>query len=983
MTFFSYIVLSILKNTLSTDDENYTKLNHIKNPTEYDKLFFSIEKAYPKFINRKIGKHRYEGLIKFQIVLTKAEKDELEKTLYKNQLEFSEYETYESILNRVIRFCNGTLRDKLAASTKDECYKIWFENKFKNFKLDNYHSKSETVDQISIQGEFALAFIITNDFKGLRLLTNVNPKEILKNNGITVIPSDINSKLENGFFPNSVQLDNEINVEKYNFNGSEINIQSLPIDIYIFLQKISNSLYVQTIIPYPNTETYILVKNEVKILNQFKKISSDKNIPIDEITLENTKDIFGETYCLFFSKNVSHPDYKIDKKNYLEIDKNIYKIQKIGGFRPNGTVNVYLDIALPQFKITISDFDQNKLKIGYLRKDLDNKEDKKNPFGHSIDNYIVTIFIKDPDFHINTSINIQVNFIYDGVEVESFDFLIESSKMKPIDTENDFVKLDKWAQESNPAEPYYNVLSFKGIDPVKINNYRHIISPQTDLRAYTDYFVHLLSGAFYKNNKNYIEKSKLKEIYLYAIRFLNTRKGIDLIDGNFSFNNLLKYFIDLGFLQRRIIDSKECYLLIPPTFTKIEKSFTPGGSQIYLLTGLYNSKFTFLLKKIATDKKVMISYRKPKINIEQLPETFLLPDLMLIDFNFPFDEFKKECDENGLNFRVENEINFANTLLNFSASINDFETRFKNSSEEITNDVSFNNLEHSLKPSNENFPRLRVLETKKIYQPSTYFLETEKNIYYKYNQIFSSKWLNLFVKNKRKEPIIIFRKKRSEGNNFIYNPNIYLYKYDQFPSFVTKPLSLLNIGIPSEKKIFIYDSRFNKKSKEFVFNTFLEYDISDDIERRKKLAEILTGSNEIEKNDQIINSTYNDYSKIKITLFTSISFDFKTTNKFILIKNEDKIISFITLGNYHKPQTIYLSTEIRNSENFINIDIDNQSYKMVRILPTEDINSLITAVIQNNTEKIKTYNIIQSINKISPIQISNYTNEEILIIDNY
>lgn len=246
MTFFSYIILSILRKTINTDNEDYNRLQRLQNPPKYDELFESIEKNYSKFINRKIGKLRYEGLIKFQIVLTKSENVELEKILYKNQFEFSEYESYESILNRVIKYCDGKLREKLQRSVDDECYKIWFENKFKNFKLDYYKSNDPSNDTISIEGKFVLAFIETNEFKGLQLLTNVNPKEILTNGGITIFPSEINSKLENGYFPNSVQLENEklVELKEYNFIGTEINIKTLPVKDVIILQKITNHLYI-------------------------------------------------------------------------------------------------------------------------------------------------------------------------------------------------------------------------------------------------------------------------------------------------------------------------------------------------------------------------------------------------------------------------------------------------------------------------------------------------------------------------------------------------------------------------------------------------------------------------------------------------------------------------------------------------------------------------------------------------------------------
>jgi hypothetical protein len=985
LTFFSYIIISILRNTLKNDNVNYTKLKNLKNPTRYDELFDSIEKNYPKFINRKIGKLRYEGLIKFQLVLTKNENIELEKILYKNQLEFSEYESFETILNRVIRYCDGKLREKLQLSTIDECYKIWFENKFKNFKLKNYVAKI-TDEPLLIKGEFALAFVTNREFSGLQLFTNVNPKEVLTNNKITIFPCETNSKLENGFFQAPVELE-KVELKKYEFDTHEINIKSLPINDIVFFHKITNHLYFQTINPYPNTETYILVKNENNLLNKFKNWAKDK-IEYNEIPIDNSKDYFGKTHILFITNNISEPFDKVGKNDYFKLDTKFNKIQKIGGLKPKGTINTYLEIALPQFKINIPEFVENRLKIIYLRKDKNNIEYTAF-FGHIINSKIVTIFLKDPDTQFDT-INIQINFNYDSDEIGSFDFLIESSKMNPINSEIDFVKLDKWGQETD-SEPFYNILSFKGTKAIDNNNNRQKITTEDDLRNNSDYLIHLLSAVFYKNsNKNYIEKHQLKEIYLQTLLFLNSQDGISLIDTNYSFNNLLKYLVDLGFIQRKIItttlNTKECYVLVHPTFTKIEKSFTDGGNQIYLITGLYNRKFTFLVKKVAEENNVEIKFRKIKTNQEKekLPETFLLPDLMLIDHNFPFDKFESECSKNGLDFIKEEQINIANSLLNFSASVSDFQAKFKYSSDKIENDDTLYDLEKELKStSEENFPRIRVLDTRQVYKAPTYFVEMQKNVFYKYNQTFSSKWLNLYIKNIRKDPVIIYRKKKSDKTNFTYFAEIYLYKYDQFPTLFTKSLTLLNIGLPTEKKIFVCNSKFNKQSKEFPFNVFLEYNISSDIDRRKKIAKIITGSDSIEENEQIIDSVHNDYDKIKMELFTIKTIGFNQINKFILIKKDGLIISLITLGNYYKPQSVYISSEIIQSPQKTEIKIEGQSCSISKINPSEDINSIISSIIKNDTEKINRYQTILDKTKIVTFQINDYTIEDILIISNY
>jgi hypothetical protein len=225
-------------------------------------------------------------------------------------------------------------------------------------------------------------------------------------------------------------LENEesINLNEYKFeftsNETKIKIKSLSLQDIILLQKINSNLYIQTEHPYPNTETFILVKNDTKALNHFKKLCDKNNINTNEIPFNNTIDIFGKNHLLYISNNVTEPFYKIDKKSFFEISKNNDLIKKIGGYKPKGTVNTYLDVALPQFKLNISSFEESLLKISYLRKDLNNIEDK-TCFGDSFDYETITIFIKDLDFQFD-SINIQINFEYNNTEIGSFDFLIES-----------------------------------------------------------------------------------------------------------------------------------------------------------------------------------------------------------------------------------------------------------------------------------------------------------------------------------------------------------------------------------------------------------------------------------------------------------------------------------------------------------------------------------------------------------------------------
>lgn len=610
LSYFSFLIISILKHILLEDRKEYLGLNKIgNNPSGYDDLFFDIQFNHSSFIARKIGKHRYEGLIKFQVVLNRNENTELDKILFDNNLQFSDVESYESILNRVIRYSNGSLRKKLEQSVSDECYKIWFENKIKKFDIDKYCQVNKIKKKSSIEGEFALAFILNNEFKGLTLLTNVNPDINITNGDISISNTQINSRLENGFFLNTVSLNSKVDIKSYCYEDKEnnVSIKSFKLDDVILLQEIKSGLSVQTIYPYPKTLTYAFVKNEINIVGKFKNWCESKEIVINDIDTGISNELIGKSHLLFSSEDFHIPYCKIDKSNYFKVDDNLIQVKKFGGFKPIGTLNTYLDVALPQFKLSNTSFNKSDFSLEFLRKDLSGKKDKDN-FGYVIKNNVITVFIKDPECNFE-SILVEINFIYDKNLIGSFNFGIEASKMKKLNEEKDYVKLNKWGVETTDR-PYYNIRNLVDARKVELNNAKFEMNLDFDNLEHSNYLINLLSAAFYKTNLNYIDKQKLKEIYKSAFSFLNSIEGVNIAENEYSFYNLLKNLTELGFLQKTILEtnqsSKEIYLAIPPTFSRIEKSFSSGGSQVYILSGLYSRSFVHLLKSFTDEIKIKI-----------------------------------------------------------------------------------------------------------------------------------------------------------------------------------------------------------------------------------------------------------------------------------------------------------------------------------------------------------------------------------------
>ncbi|MBU3661313.1 MAG: hypothetical protein FGM14_15700 [Flavobacteriales bacterium] len=990
LSYLSFLIISILKHTLTEERKSELKLDTIgNNPNGYNELFHDIHKQFPSFIARRIGKLAYEGLIRFQVVLNKREHQELEEILYSKNLQFSEDENYESILNRVIRYSSGSLRKKMESSISDECYKIWFENKFKSFDIEKYCFTNKIEKKSVLEGEFVLALILNADYKGLKLLTNVNPEESISNDFMTIRSSEINSRLENGFFLDTVNLYSKVEIKEYSFEDSNSNasIKSQKLNDVIILQQIKVGVYVQTINPYPNELTYTMVKKDSRIIEKFKVWCENKKIEIKTIDESISSEIIGNSFLIFESKNFHIPFYKIDNTNYIKIDNNTLQVKKIGGYRPIGTLNTYFDVALPQFKLTtINNFDASKLKVEFIRRDAGIKD--RGTFSYNLFRNIINIFIEDSDLNFET-IFIEVNIKYKENIIGSFNFGIEASKMKKLDDEKDFVKYNRWGVKAAEDESFYNTKTLSITDKIELNRNTHKLEGLTeDCRKYSDYFINILNAAFSKSKKNYQDKLMIKQIYESSLDYLNSHHENKIIKNDYTFFNLLKNLVDLGYLQKTIVDTganiKEVFLAIPPTFSRIEKSFTPGGGQIFILTGLYSRTFIHTLKTYTESKAIKVKYRKFKDEDNRFADNFLLPDLIFIDHNFPLDEFQDYCKKLDLYFETESIHNVPNSLLNFVGSISDFEDTFLKLSEL---DIAGNNTERSreyeksLEPAKEEeFPRLRILRSDKSYYQKSKYIEFKANEFLKVRNDQISDWLDIYIKFKRKEPFIIYEKIRSEGN-FSYKPNIFIYKYIKLPSIFSKALTLMNIGIPSEHKLFIVNSKMNKRSRSFACNDFYKYNISDSIEKRKHISQVLTGSLEIEGNIQIIDSISSDNVKMKMEIFQSKSSNLNES--FILIKNLEVTLAFIKLGNYSKPKSFFLNKNYFNlnySGKCSQITINNHIITMVLIdNQYMDANKIISCIIRENIDEI---NFLTSNNTIN-INLDDYSKENIKIINNY
>lgn len=997
LSYFNFIILSILKKGVSSDSKFHQQLFALQNPTGYDLLFEKISKIKTQFINRRIGKLIYDGLIKFQVVLNKREDDDLEKILFTNQFEFSDDETYETIINQsqIIERTQGSLRKKLIDSQTDECYKIWFESKLKKFKLNEYSNINNDI-KINQKGFFVLAFDTSQDNMGLHLLTNVRVDKIINNEIFKIEPNNNDIKLNNDFYPQSIYVkgSGKIEIKEYSLKQENLTIESIEIKDIVFLQKCSG-LLVQTENLQGHLLTYVLVKNNEKIKTAFEEWCSVNDFQINKIEISYTENYFSESYQLYTSENINKPYYTL-KKEYYKF--NYDYIQKNGGFKLNELNNTYLDVAPPFFKININDFKVENLAITITN----NKKEKiDNILKYKIQDNIISIKIND-EYIIEDRLTINIEFNYKSKKdfSKNFDFILTPSKIWGLQKE-ELYKYNSWGRDiKENTGALFNGLTIEGFEKIELNHRKIDIASKLFDQHYTngEFFINLCSAEFYKEYKNgkIVDFSKLKKIYDLTLEFQNQNKTI--LHNAYSFSNLINNFLDLGYLQQKTITEngllKQIYQPLPPTFIKLENSIS-NLSQCYLVTGLRTKKYTYFLKKICEENNVKIKFRSIDRNSLSYAEYSLLPDLIFVDYNFPFEKFKEICELHNIfekksdSIFIEDKFHLGNTILNFIESISNFEKFFlkKDNGEELD---PINNLDvNLLLPSREKvFPRLRTQKFDEIYIKNKSFIELKENIFLekdKNNEIFPLPWLNLHINYKLKNPLLIFQKKKENADNYIYYPYVYLYKYLKLPMIVRKALTIFNNGIAQEKKLFIKNSPFKGNSIQYPYNSFFRYNISSDDQRRNRLSEILTGAG-IENNSQVLNTVVRDGNK-KMDLLTlnrsntsdNSSLFFHQYKEIITIKEGNEIIALLVLKN-SKIINCFGSIKENKTTKYLKIQFDESIIRMQELIVPTNVNILISNILDDKMNELD----IKLLSKVENIIINSqvYSSEKITIINN-
>jgi hypothetical protein len=950
LIYFNYIIFYITVFVSDQESSFYNHLNTVINKylqgtirvsslKGLDSLFeqlenWSFQNKLGVFRARRIGALAYKGLLNYQVVLKPEEYHEFEKILYTYGVYINENTIYPELVNKLLPFTNNIkLRHKLIEGIKKTVYAEWFLNRALQFDHDDF-SKTELGESIKIERKALLAFNINSEYK-LELLTDALLNKNDETTGFQIESSGINSY---GFYEAPLITKKEIKFEEqiYTTKNNTLTLKNVPIRGVNFFQKNGND-YIQRLVPDANYECIVVVdKNESRWLNWS---NNDKNI--DDCKLINTEilnSIFGDSFIFYHAKNIKKPYYKNSEDIYTTSSHNEeLRIKKLGGLRVNNNNNLYLDVALPYFKVESLDseefglIDVTPLRNGIKDKGISVTRDKQNETFY--------LYINGETIIEESSLVI-VKF-HKGRYEKSFDFSIAGSNLEN-NLEKKFFKYDTWGDYNTDCKTFFQGTKIIGKERVQLNTNKHSLTDLIDENSFDkNYLIYLLVGISANLKVDYLRyKDLIKAIDVTLVYFKS--KGVLISEGKYSRFQLISNLIGLGYLNYRIneLEEKE-FQLMPFGIKKIEKSFN-RNSQVYQVTGTYSRLVLDKLKLFCSENKIEIKYKSVEVKENILLQKIMQPDIIYIDLKNKVQalvEFFKE--EFKLNLLIEDTYHLGDSLLNFIGSLNDFEN------EHLNDNVPLNNQNLIFNPE-EGFPR--IVKTEENYKRhgryySKKFLEKSEGNFFKIKHLY---WANLYIQNKKSKPIV-FTKRTYGQSQYNYSKEILIPSRIFLPEIIYAAFCNLNHGIPLTKKVFWKNTPKDSLFTKHTFSYFDQYFISDKPKRRENISRILTGSIDLDTNPQI-KYLQTDHSKYILKYIKcSLLSDFKSG---LLITDNDQNI----IGLYVY-KVLYVNskyTQIPGSNCLSLVIKDIEQIKLSKVDSTEmSENEQISNLLDGNFDQFK------------------------------
>ncbi len=266
-------------------------------PEQFMELFRSVEgwskdiNGIPRFYADRIrGRQEFVGVLRYHLVLNRAEITTIQDALYNYSIEWDESElSYRNfVYNRVFPIVTlPTIKDALR---KEENY-AFFHSLFSSFDPESYIPSDKLPK--SQRGHFFLLY--DRDNKSLMLKTDVLANKESKNNQVQI---SYDGERECGLY-NALYINGKISVDNYgslSYEDECLKVSSINRDWLFFVME--GKYFKQVLTPENDRGCLIITKKDVEGLKD--KFKQDEIV--DYSQKENLIEAFGRNHNIFYVK---------------------------------------------------------------------------------------------------------------------------------------------------------------------------------------------------------------------------------------------------------------------------------------------------------------------------------------------------------------------------------------------------------------------------------------------------------------------------------------------------------------------------------------------------------------------------------------------------------------------------------------------------------------------------------------------------------
>lgn len=766
---------------------------HNDDRTGLKTIFDALAKQYPRFRAIKLTEHPYIGLIRYQLGLSKAQEEMLNKAMYNADL--SEELPYEQWIEKIVDYVDQDTKDFLRNSKEKEVIRRRISDLRERFDPAIYEKKHQN-EEIKSNGHFALA-VFEDEYSELEdrlvLLTDINNKSISFEN-LKITKGTIDRLGEYAEYNvNHVLIGDKDKAEmkKYSLQDGKNTVTPLSFEkgCIVTFSRCNSNYLIQTNYPQRGKEIYILVKSGHD--EEWRQWLEDHDSPCIEASSNGAwiHQVFGEGWEMYKSNQIEYV-------NRRQASANVTAITMGGGINCPRKTNVYLITALPYFEFP-EPINQDLLKISI---DVDQRSLNNNQFRYKIVDLYKLVIDFIGIIPENRSLSVNVNIDYKNkLKQEQFDV----TGQDVIYNEEDLFKMNMWGEkiDSGTNDPYMQGLEVCNIScqqdlpqetvlyqpQIRTNASPQLIDPQ-DRRFY---LVNLFAANCSMREGFVITEARLKK----CIRYAATRFEIDTTSIPLFYRNLRFLLINNGYMNADYEQGK--YQPIPPTFIK-----TPAhlyrNDHLYLLAGSYTYKFLIDLVNYCRNNQVNMFLHESNKNNN--PVESLIPPVILLQYNFDPEEFMRQTS-NRCKY-------YGNTAIavNILKALPSYQ-QYKRTLQEIRPEV-FDG--RNLKELQERTTCPRIRESKTTGYGAQKWIEISENHYYNIT-IPDIAWAKLFCFHENNTVICT-----KDNRDLLFPTDLHL------PSMMQRALFITNFGIPQRKKVFVCNK---VDSNNNYFNLVKQYNI--------------------------------------------------------------------------------------------------------------------------------------------------------------